>query len=377
MKLFGREAKTSDDKEEIKGGGAIEDSRPNDQEREEAGCSKKDAVEGDRISTRTATTATPSESHRSSSSKPVDLDDLYDNGNFDDTSDASVGDVTETSISHSHSDSRCAGGEAASAGQHEDNRMAALVHTMAEKQEGISDAFYHMIKKLTKSVQQMEQQQQDDAADEKAKSRAKRHVEKALEMQEAAKTMATKQTRIAQQFVALVHRLEHESAELAAANQGLRRQLQTARVILKDEAGVELEDVSTTQHSHATPTHKSGAPRNPQTPRSSSGSHNNNNIKSKRPPLTQHHSRSSRSAHSSPASTIHPIKEICFSNTVVDVTELMSTSALNNSSSEDAADPSCSMTTPIKESTSSDSPGATSESSPRTVANTDNLRFLL
>ena len=372
MKLFGREAKTSDGKKEIEGA-AGGDSRPDDQEREEAGRSKKDAVD----SMRTVTTATPSESYRSNSSKPVDLDDLYD-----DTSDASVGDATETSISHSYSDSR---GEAASAGQHEDNRMAALVHTMAEKQEGISDGFYHMIKKLTKTVQQMEQQhQQDSVADEKAKSKAKRHVEKALEMQETAKTMATKQTRIAQQFVALVHRLEHESAELAAANQGLRRQLQTARVILKDEAGVELEDVSTTQHSHATPTHHKGGARNPQTPRSSSGgSHNNNNSKSKRPPLTNHHHhhhRSSRSAHSSPASTIHPIKEICFSNTVVDVTELMSSTSAtlnNNSHSEDAADVTA-MTTPLKESSSSDSPGAAaSESSPRAVANTDNLRFLL
>jgi len=323
------------------------------------------------------------------SNKPVDLDDLKFAEYEDTSSDASVGDVTETSVSKSSND-----GVISSCGSpQEDNRMSALVHTMAAKQHGISETFCDMIGKMSKMMVQMEEQMvlhmdcaEDDEHANKAKSKAHRSVQKALEMQDNALAMKAKQARIAQQFETLVHRLEQETTETAHHNQSLKRQLQMAKVLLKDEAGVEMEDISET----ASLAYSVGRPH---TPRSSSSS-------SKRPPLSHHHRKagSVRSSQSSPeksaASPMHPIKEIAFSNTVVDVTEMSSQAAAAAAEREETAsmtaadgdDAGGSAADPLvlKEMTSSESPigsqktgATTSTSATTTTTSSENLRILL
>ena len=279
----------------------------------------------------------------SSKNKPVDLDDIYDGkldllqhlADLDDShhSDDSVGDVTETSASKSSINDGVT--------TPEDNRMSALVHTMAEKQQVISETFFEMIGSMTKLMLSMEEQMlavttctnnNNESHIAKAQARAHRNVQKALEMQENALAMKTKQARIAQQFETLVHRLEQESLETSLHNQSLQRQLQMARVLLRDEAGVEMEDISngklleTNASSYST---GGGARTLPRRAKSNSSTH-------PRPPLSST-TRRPGSVRSSPdgktttpnrrMSGMHPIKEIAFANTVVDVTEMSQAAA--------------------------------------------------
>ena len=275
---------------------------------------------------------------RGKTSKPVDLDDIYDGklnlqhfADLDDSnnnnSDDSVGDATETSASKSSTTN--------DGTTPEDNRMSALVHTMTQKQQFISETFFEMIGSMTKMMLSMEEQMIASSSNganrhtnethmAKAQARAHRNVQKALEMQENALAMKTKQARIAQQFETLVHRLEQESLETSLHNQSLQRQLQMARVLLRDEAGVEMEDIS--DRTAAASYFSAGART---TPRSKSSS--------KRPPLSS--GRRPGSVRSSPDgktnlmmmsssnSCMHPIREIAFSNTVVDVTEMSQAAA--------------------------------------------------
>jgi len=317
-------------------------------------------------------TNSQSRNKRSGTHKPVDLDELYD-GKYvaSDDSDASVGDVTETSVSNSASNSH---GEHMSAGPQEDKRMSALVHTMAEKQQGISETFCHMIEKMTKMMQSMEEQivledDHDNKNTEKSKAKAHRNVQKALEMQENAFAMQKKQQRIAQQLETLVHRLELESLDIVAHNQSLKRQLQMAKVLLKDEAGVEMEDISETA-SGSYARHSSSSRRT---------RHN-----SKRPPLSRSKgsSPSVRSSHSSPADMMmHPIKEIAFSNTVVDVAEMMTlqeSAAAAATTTEDAADPL--VVGAMQPSPHSDSPASKKTAATTTTSSSvasETLRFIL
>lgn len=183
-----------------------------------------------------------------------------------------------------------------------------------------------IIKKLTKMVQSMEEEHFNASNHTNKQKLIKRNVQKAMEYQENAIQMAKKQNRISQQFESLVNRLETESVEKAMMNTSLRRQLQTARVILKDEAGVDLEEVSLPSSSHYS---------SPSGRRSSKPNHQS----SGKP-------RSVRSNYSakfgrSESTTIHPITEIAFSNTVVDVTELACQdlpTMIESYSSDDATD---------------------------------------
>lgn len=342
-----------------------------------------------------------------SSSKPVDLDAIYDGkldlhllADLDDShnynSDDSVGGATETSASKSSTTN--------DGTTPEDNRMSALVHTMAQKQQFISETFFEMIGSMTKMMLSMEEQmiavttttaasssvanrKNNETHMAKAQARAHRNVQKALEMQENALAMKTKQARIAQQFETLVHRLEQESLETSLHNQSLKRQLQMARVLLRDEAGVEMEDIS---DGAAAASYFSAGART--TPRSKSSS--------KRPPLSS--GRRPGSVRSSPdgktslmmtmssSSSMHPIREIAFSNTVVDVTEMSQAAAeaedgssnKNTNHDEDNDDDQRGLV--VKESHSSDeltphsqrtSTTAMTSTTETTVA--ENLRFLL
>jgi hypothetical protein len=216
-----------------------------------------------------------SEGMKKRGSHPVDLDELYDQG-----SETSVGDITETTVSFETTP--------------EKQRMSALTHTMAEKQLGISESFIGMIHSMTKLVAEAEgSSNKKDTSIKRSKA--------CKEMEEHAAAMAKKQARIAQQFETLVFRLEQEVLDRDATNQRLTRQLKMARMMLKDEAGIELEDVSATKK-------KTQPPRSP----------------SKRPPRTVRRGTSSQSspALSIQSSEIFSIKEISFSNTVVDVSEM-------------------------------------------------------
>lgn len=314
-------------------------------------------------------------------------DGIYIDDSSDSDSDESVAGATETSISQSHYSDTLASRSSAGAGSvPEDKRMGALTHTLAEKQHGISETFCLMIEKLTKMVQQMEAQQA--AGDAKSKSKARRsNAEKALEMQEAARAMAAKQARISQQFEALVQRIESEFNSAGRDNQSLRRQVQMARVILKDEAGVEMEDLSvmtpSSSHYNAAPGRAGPAARHhnhhpPPTTTPRSPSHN------KLPPRSGSHRSKGSGRFASLADKIHPIREIAFSNTVVDVAEMSSSvpdpaplaTAESNSSSEHSPATKATAATSISAATTSPASTATTNGAATQTA-ADNLRLLL
>jgi small-conductance mechanosensitive channel len=207
-------------------------------------------------------------SARSKTSKPVDLDEAVFG---DDDSDASVGEATVTSVSELPNKSQ---------------RLSALTHTMAEKQEGISMSFQHMISKLAKMV------------DPKDKKRSK----KAAEYKQLAASAAKKQVRIAHQFESLVARLEQEAIDKEREMAELMRQLAALKAKIKGGHEVTTAETEDLTMDYSTPKRK-------------------NSDRSRNLPPRTRHGRSSNSVKSNATSEMFPIKEISFSNTVVDVAD--------------------------------------------------------
>lgn len=254
-----------------------------------------------------------------SENHPVDLDELYEqkqkgHGTGGDggsaggagvvsvdaaTSSSVSGDITETTVSHETP---------------EKQRMSALIHTMAEKQLGISEAFCGMIHSMSKLVVDATAtaaaSDSNDNANEPSKSKSNiisitKRAKKCKEFEEQAVIMANKQARIAQQFEALVFRLEQEAIDREAANQRLTRQLHMARMMLKEEAGIVLADMDVAE------------PVPPRSPSKVQGP-----PKTVRPHHSRRHSPSQTEHPSSVSSEIFSIKEISFCHTVVDVGEM-------------------------------------------------------
>jgi translation initiation factor 1 (eIF-1/SUI1) len=180
------------------------------------------------VRTRTAMSERPC-TKKNLPQRPIDLDEISVHLKCDF---ASSGDITETTVSCKSS---------------EKQRMTALTHALAGKQQDISDTFCKMVYSMAKLVREAEGSSYGEISEP---------IKLCKELEEQAVIMANKQALIAQHFEATVNRLEQEALDREAANQRLIAQLNTARRSLKDQAVVELEVISKTRKSQEfTPTH--------------------------------------------------------------------------------------------------------------------------
>jgi hypothetical protein len=197
--------------------------------------------------------------------RPVDLDEIYEHGNGDTSSDDDDDDDDEE------------GGEDACSTTFafetpEKHRISALTQSLAEKQLGISQSFCSIVHKLSKLVLEANEailEASSVSATESSssfssdgssstpikpcspirQSRSTSRValtraRKCKAMQDQAIAMAHKQARIAQQFETLVFRLEQEAIDREHTNAYLTRQVRMAKVLLQEEAGINLDEHS-------------------------------------------------------------------------------------------------------------------------------------
>jgi hypothetical protein len=228
-------------------------------------------------------------------------DRLYHDDNNDARSDGSVGEVTETTISEATPEAL---------------RYTALVKTMSEKQQGISWAFAGMVQKMSKTVKDGKSD-----SDEKAD---KKHAD----IVERATYMAKKQARISRQLEKLVERLEMEARQKDLESARLKREMRKMKEQmkkLKKEAATGSSEDSAASHSEA----KSGVKSAPVVGEKDTAEKKlkkTHSSRHARPKSLAHPPRSSpKSAQGSVQSLntdIFAIKEISFTTTTIDVSEV-------------------------------------------------------
>lgn len=273
--------------------------------------------------------------------QPVDLDETYDGDGT--SSDMSSNDYNSDSRNSSKIMEHAVGGGGGGESKGEDysfetsekHRMSALTHTLAEKQLGISEAFCKIVHKMTKMVRRDGDEGTTHINTSNTKTLPKTDRDRSeycKEMQDVAILMANKQARIAQQFEALVFRLEQEAIDREVAHASLTRELQIVKLQLREEKMANgLHKVQQRrqqqQKSSITSSCLQESPTTAKTALTAASTATTMTTKIVQPPQQQNSSsgkislndRSGNDNDSSYNHEIFQIKEISFSNTLVDV----------------------------------------------------------